>query len=815
MSDLFGSSSSEEDDDNSGDKEKGPNKNYTGKENQQREKSKDSDNEFFDKIAEVLQFCESPLLLSPILSDEELPQTSTSTQNDKVAEATLHDVDELPGKDTEQTKDNTISSSESLNCRKADDTVICSAEEIVDINAENAMCCTPAISEPMDEDKAPTVSVDMKTSVELDSAPMESSIETQTIDELLFGLEVDANDNLIKESETESCIQSIDRAGTSDEIKEETASTCTEPLNDQGKSIDPVIVDQSSNADNMPDLDQELMDDLYLSDSDSIDDDDSIDDSIDAETLDVPVTSSDSMKQESSEAPHHQSLPKEPTTLNEQLLSTDNGNVANIDDYSPVSPKAEANYCTEPPSEVVLDTEQHCESIDDYSPASPKPETNYCSKPPREVFLDTEQHCESIDALPEETSLIDQLIHNYSTETYKECMKRQIKDSCIEEAYLLASLRNAIETYCAKATPAHACVDQILLLTRRPIWMAASILEVVENTREPLSMEFTPPAPAMPSSLQKILVLITHLDRYISGFAAIVRFELEQRLFQLNRDQHIVPMVNLAQFFTGLIDIERPQNKAKVRLFIYKSLYYFTHKAVPLVFTVIMAHPDALPHANEVEFSHDPLVRMFAAILSNITYTNTKANETAYRKTEMFITLKRRFGFFAGQNFLMECAIDFCIKQITVNRLKNVSYALILASKRLGVERGLKEIVEKQLIPLLHQYFSQNISATNEYDQQIAVLITTISSIVKTLPANESVDGFLDIFSRCLHVTDRQMVQEAAVTAICQMSRFGIARVYSYLKSWRPNYRISGQVQAQLRTLVYRKPTKFWYSSSR
>lgn len=450
------------------------------------------------------------------------------------------------------------------------------------------------------------------------------------------------------------------------------------------------------------------------------------------------------------------------------------------------------------------------------SPASPQPEGDLFTEPLKAIPLYTQTSNEYIDEdgtasnnVNDSVSALDRMIYGYSGQAGHE-NTTFVKPLTNDECYLLASIRNAMETHCLKSTPAPVCVNRMLSITRRPIWLATAILELVEDARETISVEFTPPAPAMQPSLQKLLVVTESLNRYIDGFDRFVEFELERRLFSLVKDEHVLNLINLTQFYTGLIDIERPQNKAKVRMFIYKCLYYFSHKAVPLVFTMVMAHPHVLPHANSIEFIGDPLVRAITSILSNIQYTSMKENELPFRKKEMYMTLKRRFGYFADKSFPIDCAIDYCIDQIKQNRLKNVSYALILLAKRQGPEYAIKEIAEKRLIPMLQQYFTGNLSSIHEYDQQIVVILSTIGSIVKTLPAHENIDGFADIFVRCLNASERQVIQEAAVSALCQMNRFGTAKIYHHLKLWTPKYQISSRIDAMLRTIVHRKPKYFW-----
>ncbi|XP_055311438.1 little elongation complex subunit 1 [Sitodiplosis mosellana] len=461
--------------------------------------------------------------------------------------------------------------------------------------------------------------------------------------------------------------------------------------------------------------------------------------------------------------------------------------------------------------------------FDDFSPASPKPEDQTSSTDAPKIPINTICHDNEMDV--SETSHIstdsalDQIIYNYVSNVRNEVLMCSARFSHAE-CYLLASLRNAIEKYCIAnewtATAATQCVDRLLSLSRQPEHLATAILEVIEDTKESFSVEFTPPAPVLQPSHQKCVLLVSRLTKPMPKFNQYLQFELERRLFTFAKEaKPIVGMTNLAHFYISLIDIERPSDRAKVRLFIYKCLYYFKTSSVPLIFTVIMAHPYVLPHAQAIESSSDPLIRAIASALSNIVYMETSAKGKNLKKNEMFHTLKRRYGFFADKMFSIDVVIDFCIECIRLNRLQHVDYALILLAKRKDFEYAAEKIIEKHLSPMLQQYFSMNLNATTEHDGKICTILFTIGSIVKTFPIEENVCGYIDMFVTCLNATQRQSIQEAAILAICQLSRFGTTQIYQHLANWKPNYKISAHIKAILRTIVYRKSKQYWFGDNK
>lgn len=462
--------------------------------------------------------------------------------------------------------------------------------------------------------------------------------------------------------------------------------------------------------------------------------------------------------------------------------------------------------------------------FDDFSPASPKPDDQLSTENPPEIPIDTIlNETRHEEALTEQSnvsteSVLDQIIYNYKASVRNQIQISTAKFST-EECYLMACLRNSIEKYCLLKQWTSAsitdCTEQLLKLTQRPKYLATAILEVVEDTKEDLSMELTPPAPALQASHQKCLMLVVRVAQAIPSFDKYLEFELDRRLFTFTKEKSVTAMTNLAHFYIALIDIEQPTDLSKIRFFIYKCLYYFKTSAVPLVFAVLMAHQHALPHANSVELLQDPMILAIVSSLSNITYLDSENNGKLFKKKEMFNTLKRLYGFFADQLFPTEGVIEYCVDCLRNNRLKHVDYALILIAKRQDCEYAVAEIIKKHLIPMLIQYFSMDLNVTVEHDEKIQSILFIVGSIVKTFPVEQNINGFLDIFVKCLNSTQRQSIQEAAILAICQLNRFGTHQIYQHLKNWKPNYQISTQIQATLNTIVYRKSRPFWFSSGK
>lgn len=465
------------------------------------------------------------------------------------------------------------------------------------------------------------------------------------------------------------------------------------------------------------------------------------------------------------------------------------------------------------------------EDFYDYSPASPPPQEQCSSAAPiiipqhtRITTTEASTRSKATAAADHDSSLslFNRLVKGYSHIKRTKLLNNISASLTVDESYKVASLRNSIETLCLPHTEWTSaavtdCLEKMLKITWRPMLLAKALLEVIEDTTDTMCYDFTPPSPAMTRTHQKCLLLIVRIEREIPSFMNYVTHQLDRSLFQFSQPLRLPAVMNLTHLYIGLIDLEQPQDHSKVRLFIYKCLYYFTHKATPMIYAMLMAHPHALPHANSVDFEPDPLLRALVSVITNIRYTSASSTPTdsMHRKNETYNVLKRRYGYFAVQSFPIDCAVDYCVECIRCGRITNVDYALILLAKRQGCDWAMKSIVEKHLLPMLHTYVA--IDAVN--DHRICAILFTIASIVKTCPLETPIDYYLNIFATCLNATERTAIQEAAISAMCQLSRFGCAQIYQYISAWRPQHEVSAKVMAMLNTVVYQKSRNFWYTS--
>lgn len=472
-----------------------------------------------------------------------------------------------------------------------------------------------------------------------------------------------------------------------------------------------------------------------------------------------------------------------------------------------------------PTTQPILEIDTVEESIDSY---------NYTpSSPLREEFdhdwripIIPLQHSTSTKASPTKSnvanfSIVDGMIKTYNMAT-NQIMHAEVasnKTPVIPRS-IMQKLQNTMQRYLSSRTFTTAdvdrCVVELLRLTQRPKFLAQTIMSSIQKASgEELCRKATSPAPLLRLTDKKCIVLVLRLTKHMPQFDEYLRMEIERQTFKLKDSLPFESLINQMYFHIALLDIDsgQPHKLANIRLLIYKCLYYYKRLSSALVYAILMAYPRALPHATHTTAYDDPLLRAFASVLANEIYVTDA--EPFLMKQEMFFYLKIRYGYFALISFPFDDTVSYCIECIHRNQLKNVDYALILVGKRKGYEWAMKYIVEGHLVPLLGQFMA-NVHA-DAHDHQIATILFTIATIVKTVPCDQNIEKYLNMFASVMDATNRKLLQQAAVSALCQLARFSHTSVYSKIASWRPDYEVDRSVKAMLLTFVHKKMKSFWF----
>ncbi len=451
------------------------------------------------------------------------------------------------------------------------------------------------------------------------------------------------------------------------------------------------------------------------------------------------------------------------------------------------------------------------------SPASPPPFNDIAASYQEPLIIPTSPKTLG-------NSIVKDILAHFDKPKRLAVKQRKFKVPNVKEEQILTSTRCRIEQYLISEWTGNeieiCCND---LSTIRPSILSKCFVEVVTNTKdEKLSREYTPPAPSLPQTHQKIIVLIKLIGQLVNGFEDLVLFQLEKTMFVLVDDKSsVTERLNLTYLFIGLSDCMDEKSKSSCVMFVYKCLYYFATKAIPMVYSVLMAYPSILPKFKDDEDPVDSLKNStnilqatlaIVLINTNLTEVDTGKAASGMKKRDLYIFLKTYYHYPSMQPTIDDF-VDILINRLANssnnNNLENISYSLILIAKRNGTVWA-NEMVQRKLLPQLNRFLVTISDGLTENDQRIAILVSAISSIIKTFPVTTDISHYQQIFFNILDLTTRQTIQEEAVMALLRTSRFGMVNVYKRICDWRPQIGVSRQCYAMLSTFLYRQNLSYW-----
>uniref|UniRef100_A0A182LT71 Small RNA 2'-O-methyltransferase n=1 Tax=Anopheles culicifacies TaxID=139723 RepID=A0A182LT71_9DIPT len=418
-----------------------------------------------------------------------------------------------------------------------------------------------------------------------------------------------------------------------------------------------------------------------------------------------------------------------------------------------------------------------------------------------------------------------------------------------QEKQVMQQLSEILKKYLQRPEWTEAAVNEtitaVLNCTQDVRLMTLALLEMVSSCADiTMNVLCSPPAPPLPLVQQKLILVVRHLGYGLEALEEVLMRELDKRMFQLKgKSLPLSELIALTFLYIGLEDSKPSEfpwkRKYNVRLYIFKCLYYFGFKGLPLVYYLLRAFPFALPKKGSPHYDNsDAMIATIRTILMNVNYTDNcvgSSESALFRKRELLWLLKNTYGYQQGSPTYEELVVNL-VEKIRANKLRNVAHSLILVAKRNGFDWARLHIVQKRIYPLLNEYLKQfelmragtvpdtscpvsvvgsSSSSSSEplgsLDDRIVTCIFTIASIMKTQPSNEDASRVMQIFTTIVQLAeDNRSIQEEAIAGLIKFSRFGFVDVFQRLSSWNPSYPISDRIKLMLMTMVYRKPPIFW-----
>ncbi|KDR10341.1 uncharacterized protein LOC110838051 [Zootermopsis nevadensis] len=316
-------------------------------------------------------------------------------------------------------------------------------------------------------------------------------------------------------------------------------------------------------------------------------------------------------------------------------------------------------------------------------------------------------------------------------------------------------------------------------------------------------------APPLTQTQQRLVTLVYTLQSQHQQYKDLLEtilLGIEYRLFRLGHVPNVIRSCSLARFHAALCLIR--QDRQRVQAFCYDSMYCLYYKAFPLLFTVYTTYPDALPHAS---VGKDSMLMMTMTNL--ILMQSTDKTQTEYRIEAFKKLLQTRYGY--SQRVLTTEQLF----QVLVDRLRSsgghvegLEASLILVAKRIGWDRSYKQLLCRNLVPLIDEWRA---GAVNDLTiREVIIVMGYITRCFPVMEAKACVQAVLNLLGSVLLEQNVSMeVQEAAAFSLLRLSRHNFCYVSDVLAKWQPSRsNVLGTLLEEMLLFFETRNVKWWHN---
>ncbi|XP_068144294.1 little elongation complex subunit 1 [Drosophila tropicalis] len=285
---------------------------------------------------------------------------------------------------------------------------------------------------------------------------------------------------------------------------------------------------------------------------------------------------------------------------------------------------------------------------------------------------------------------------------------------------------------------------------------------------------------------------------------------LENRLIKIGNENALKTNIALkfVKVYLKLIQLQSSLSQEvyvnPARLLIVKILYHYDRDMPVLVLEVLTEFPTVLPHREERSYDNsDPIITVIKHLLMNRRYDVHDP-----QGAERTLLSKLRFEYhFQPYEPTRQQVVQNLVEKLKDGKLQqDLTYAFALFCRRgyLHHLQVVNEILGNHLMPLACSYCNLS-TQCEDYDDRLQALLQCISMIVRELPLDTDVSGYIVLFKHLLMAVTRPGVQEAAVQAILRLQKFGFNYALDALQNYTPNYTLTPLTRAMMCSFAVRR----------
>ncbi|XP_057329851.1 serine/arginine repetitive matrix protein 2-like [Microplitis mediator] len=324
---------------------------------------------------------------------------------------------------------------------------------------------------------------------------------------------------------------------------------------------------------------------------------------------------------------------------------------------------------------------------------------------------------------------------------------------------------------------------------------------------EPLNREYTPPAPLMTVSQQKIIGFLARYEQRRPGIMFKVMDIIDSTLFRLKNNSDNETDTNvlegLARFFVLMAKIKK--DRERVRIMICDALYCFQTKAFNILYVVLTCWAEVIPTYDENTMSLPPQSRTKYLVISIATIIR---NQKRFKEDHSKITCVKNL-----LSHLYQYPDNFVTNKIIVDLLEAFKFeeydrclvpAIALIAKREGVDWTYKNIVKKLLLMIVNKNESYKIYET----------FKLLGYLLRPFPVDDEGKEVEKIVNQLCEILDAGTVepeiQEGIALTLLTLTRHYFISISTTLLRWQPPRPLNNQLQQLLQTFFQSRTPEYW-----
>lgn len=323
------------------------------------------------------------------------------------------------------------------------------------------------------------------------------------------------------------------------------------------------------------------------------------------------------------------------------------------------------------------------------------------------------------------------------------------------------------------------------------------IIELSKNN-EPTDNTYTPPAPILTKSQQRIISLLVSLDKFKPNVIIEIFNVISYHLMRPNFFPELEEAEALSRIFVSLARLKK--DRERVRIFICDALYSLQRKALIVIHAVISNWCEVLPMYDENQLLYLPMC--IVHVIRAHKYVPNESPKIGQLKR----LLKGLYNYPEDQPLSKTHIKKLLAGLVNDKPDQSIMTAIILIAKKEGCEWTYKNIINGGLLKII---------IDNKDNSCIYDALRLLGFLLRVFPIADEDGSVRKTVEQLSAILDQGSasndVEEGVVSALISLARQRFEDVAQSVLAWKPKRNLSSKLQQQLTSFFNTKPPTVWY----